>query len=223
MKSLLEPLLGGRAPHHGFGVRGASEPRGLVRPKQVHGCRVVRGEDCRREPPPEADAVVSIEPGLPVAVVTADCVPVLLATQDGAAVAAVHAGWRGLAAGVIEAGVAALVEAAGAAPEQLAAGIGPHIGACCYEVDGPVLDALGARYVDAMTRAVRPVREGHAMLDLGSVVAAALAAAGVPAECVGLDSAACTHCDPERFHSYRRDGPRSGRLVHFIAASSGQG
>lgn len=216
MRMLREPLL---APRHGFGVRGAPVPEGLVRPRQVHGVAVARGEQCRGPAPPEADAVVSAEPGLPVAVVTADCVPVLLAAADGSAVAAVHAGWRGLAAGVLETGVAALAELSGGPPGGFVAGIGPHIGRCCYEVDAPVLEALAQRHGAALEGATTPVREGHALLDLGVLAAAALARAGIPATAIGHGAEFCTHCDPTRFHSYRRDGPRAGRLVHFIAAS----
>ena len=223
MKPLQESLLAQRAVRHGFGVRGAPEPPGLVRPKQVHGVRVVTGPECRGTPTPEADAVVSTEPGLPVAVVTADCVPVLLATEDGCGVAAVHVGWRGLAAGVLEAGVAALADAAATVPARMVAGVGPHIGVCCYEVDTPVLDALARRFGDGLAAATRPVREGHALLDLGRLVGAALAGVGLEPGVIGHQTASCTRCDPARFHSYRRDGPRSGRLVHFIAASPVQG
>jgi YfiH family protein len=223
MRPLREPLLDARAGLHGFGVRDAPEPAGLLRPRQVHGIRVVSAAACRSQPAPEADAVVSLEPGVPVAVVTADCVPVLLAAPAGRAVAAIHAGWRGLADGVLAASVEALVRASGAAPAELAAGIGPHIGPCCYEVDAPVLDALGAGHGARLPQAARPARPGHAMLDLGLLAEAALAGVGIPTSAIGRAAAACTRCDAVRFHSFRRDGPRSGRLVHFIAASPSQG
>ena len=100
-------------------------------------------------------------------------------------------------------------------PERLLAAIGPHIGPCCYEVDAAVLDALAGRHGQAMGHAVRTARAGHAMLDLGALTEQSLRAAGVEADRL-ID--VCTRCDAERFHSYRRDGPRSGRLVHFVAA-----
>ena len=223
MRPLVEPVLASQGVIHGFGVRSAPQPAGLLRPRQVHGTRVVTAADCRAEPSPEADVVVSTEPGVPVAVVTADCVPVLLATPSGRGVAAIHAGWRGLAAGVLAEGVAALVRVSGVAPKRLAAGIGPHIGSCCYEVDAPVLDALATRHAEALALSSRPARAGHAMLDLGRLVAAALTAAGLPEDAIGRSTAACTRCDAVRFHSYRRDGPRSGRLVHYVSASASEG
>jgi copper oxidase (laccase) domain-containing protein len=112
-------------------------------------------------------------------------------------------------------------------PAQLVAGIGPHIGPCCYEVDAPVLDALASGYAEAFAEAfaeaARPVRPGHALLDLGRLAAVALAAAGLEEASIGRAAVACTHCDADRFHSYRRDGPRAGRLLHFIAASRVEG
>jgi hypothetical protein len=214
--SLVHALLAERGVAHGFGTRADTEPAGLLRPRQVHGARVVPAEACRRGV--DADAVVArarSAAGPPIGVVTADCVPVLAAAADGGAVAAIHAGWRGLAAGVVGAGIDALRRESGGAP--LLAAIGPHIAACCYEVDAPVLDAL--RYFDAdLDAAIRPSRPGHHWLDLGRVVRGALTRAGVTETSVGAFEATCTSCDADRFHSYRRDGARSGRLVHWIRA-----
>jgi YfiH family protein len=216
---LRDPLLESRGLRHGFGTRAAADPLEVARPRQVHGALAVDALLCLRELRPEADAVVSVRAGLPIGVVTADCVPILLASRNGAAVAAIHAGWRGLAAGVVEAGVAALVRAGGAPAAELAAAIGPHAGPCCYEVDAPVLEALAARFGRELDRALRPSpRPGRAMLDLGVVTAVALARAGLAAPAVGLSAAVCTVCDPVRFHSHRRDGPRAGRLFHVIEA-----
>ncbi len=212
--TLTHPLLANRAPH-GFGERSDVGPPDLRRPKQVHGAAVVDAGACAAGVMPEADAVVSGLPGVAVGVVTADCVPVLMATAAGDAVAAVHAGWRGLAQGVLPEAVAALRETAGGSPRLFAA-IGPYICASCYEVDAPVLDALRARFGAALTVATRTARAGHALLDLGGLARAALVAAGVAPRDVGALPGVCTRCDAGRFHSYRRDGPRAGRLVHFI-------
>jgi hypothetical protein len=149
-----------------------------------------------------------------VGVVTADCVPVLLAA--GGAVAAVHAGWRGLAGGVIARAVEALAEATGGA--ATVAAIGPCIGACCYEVDEPVLAALERRFGAALPGALAPTRAGHALLDLPSLARAALVAAGLAPDSIGALAGACTRCDAERFHSYRRDGATAGRLLSWIEA-----
>jgi hypothetical protein len=132
-------------------------------------------------------------------------------------VAAIHAGWRGLAAGVVEAGIAAL-RARSPAGAQLVAAIGPHIGVCCYEVDMPVLAPLRKRFGAALEPALRPTRSGHAKIDLELLVSEALGRAGVDPSLRGKVPNSCTFCHPQRFHSYRRDGPRAGRLLHVLAA-----
>lgn len=211
--SLEHPLLVAWGVRHAFGTRGDSPPAGLVRPRQVHGARVAGPEACASGV--EADAVVARSGRSPIAVVTADCVPVLAAREDGRAVAAIHAGWRGLAAGVVEAGIDALRRESDG--QSLRAAVGPHIGPCCYEVDAPVLDALRHRLgADALGEAIADARPGHWWLDLGALTRRALEGAGVAGDAIGGFADACTACDAERFHSYRRDGPRSGRLVHWI-------
>ena len=160
--------------------------------------------------------VVPHEPGRTVGIVTADCVPLRLAEEGGGWVAAVHAGWRGLTAGIAATTVAWLAER-GVLPGRLRAAIGPHVGPCCYEVDAPVLAAVEARFgPSGLAEAARAGRSGHAWLDLGALLTRDLVAAGLPPEGIGAAAAACTACDSERFHSYRRDGPRSGRLHHWV-------
>lgn len=208
---LRDPLLDALGVDHGFGTRTDPGPDDLVRPRQVHGVGVRRVGAHDEGEEAEADVIVCDRPGVAVGVVTADCVPILLSSADGRSVAAVHAGWRGLCAGVVAAGVAALSE------PPVAAAIGPHVGACCYEVDAPVLEAVRARFgPEPPAGAVWPGRAGHAWLDLGILVAAELVRAGMPQRAIGRAAVACTACDSERFHSFRRDGPDSGRLVHFV-------
>jgi YfiH family protein len=216
VNALRHALLDAVGVEHGFGVRGLVPPAGLRRPRQVHGAAVARAAECG-EAPPEADAVVSALAGVPVGIVTADCVPILVAAPGGRAVAAIHAGWRGLARGVIAAGIEALrAEAEADAP--FVAAIGPCIGACCYEVDAPVLDALSASFGADLDGALRPGRAGHAWLDIGGLSARALVRAGLAPAAIGTFERACTRCDAERFHSYRREGAAAGRLHHYIAA-----
>ena len=218
--ALVDRIFSGWAPQHRFGTRAAPAPEVVVRPRQVHGAAVVSVADCRAaEPAPEADAIVSDEPEAWIGVVTADCVPVLLSAPGGRVVAAVHAGWRGLAAGVVEAGLRGLCERAGSAAGECAAAIGPHIGSCCYEVDEPVLAALAARHGAVVRAGAQATRPGHARIELGGIVRAALCAAGLPARAIGSDAAACTSCDAQLFHSHRRDGDRSGRLLHVVRAT----
>ncbi len=217
---LRHALLSNIGVDHGFGQRGLAELAGLRCPRQVHGVAVAIAQQCAgQDPPPEADAVVSEEIGVRVAVVTADCLPILLAGDRGGVVAAVHAGWRGLAGGVISACLATLRERLGKS-EGVAAVIGPHIGKCCYEVDEPVLGAFEERFSETLPRALRQTRPGHAQLDLGLLAREALRAEGVESDRIGFLAGACTACDAERFYSYRRDGPETGRLVHFIAAGT---
>jgi hypothetical protein len=143
-------------------------------------------------------------------VVTADCVPILIARVDGSLVCAIHAGWRGTAARVAARSVRALVNATGTPPGDFVAAIGPHIGPCCYEVDEPVLSAIPERSV------FRPARPGHAMLDLFAANRAQLVGEGIPARAIERVGG-CTACDSARYVSYRRDKV-AGRLLHFVRA-----
>jgi YfiH family protein len=170
--------------------------------------------------PEEADAIVASAGSPAVGIVTADCLPILAATVGGRTVAAIHAGWRGLAAGVIAAGLSRLREL-GPPEDPVMAVIGPHIGACCYEVDRPVWTALRARFGAAeVTRALTPTRPAHALLDLGLLARLELERCNVPREQIGVLDGACTCCDAARFHSFRRDGERAGRLVHYIQSNA---
>jgi YfiH family protein len=215
---LVHELLAERGVRHGFGVRGVEPPGDLWRPRQVHGSALVVAEGERWREPPAADAVAASRPGRAVGVVTADCVPVLLASARGEWVLAVHAGWRGLAAGVVEGAVAFL---RGRRPEGgWVAVVGPHVGPCCYEVDAPVVDALRVRFTNELDDALRPTRPAHWRLDLGRLARRACERAGLDPTRVGVLPDACTACDPERFHSHRRDGPGAGRLVHFVVAGA---
>ncbi len=224
VEPLSHALLERLGVEHGFGVRGFIEPAGLRRPKQVHGRDVIDAARFANPPdaPPgvestafEADAIVSGQVGVGVAIVTADCVPILLADGHASVVAAVHAGWRGLASGVIRSSVAALTKL-GADPSRLTAVVGPYIGPCCYEVDEPVLTAFAARFEPLMHSATRLTRAGHARLDLGAFATAELVSMGLARGNIGSFAGVCTSCDRERFHSYRRDGGQAGRMVHFV-------
>jgi hypothetical protein len=212
------PLLAARSVAHGFGVRGWLGPEGVNRPVQVHGTAVSQLVPERGAwAPAEADALLAGREDGPIAVVTADCVPVLLAAADGARVAAIHAGWRGLAAGVVEATLDAWRSRWGAV-EGVAAVIGPHARVCCYEVDAPVRDAFVASDAATAERALVPSRPGHWMIELSRLTRAALARGGLGADRVGEVAGACTICDARRFESFRRDGAAAGRMVHAIAA-----
>ena len=179
-------------------LRLPSPPRWL---KQVHGIDVAvePGSD-----EPYADAAVTATPGSVLAILTADCLPVVFAAKDGSEVAAAHAGWRGLAAGVLEATVAAM----GTSPDHLVAWMGPAAGPQSYEIGDEVFDA----FVTCNPRAdvaFAPTRPGHWMVDLYALARMRLADAGVTAVHGG---GLCTIADPARFFSHRRD-QRSGRIA----------
>lgn len=184
--------------------------------RQVHGVSVADAVADGRGV--EADAMIADRPGQACVVLTADCLPILLCDEAGTHVAAVHAGWRGLAAGVLEASVDALGRIAHDTADAVAV-IGPHIGARCYEVDAPVVSALTLRFGDAVDAALRATRPGHCEIELARLAALDLSRAGFASERIAVVEDACTACDPVRFHSYRRDGPASGRLFHYIAVT----
>lgn len=202
---------------HGFGHRGSHVPESTVFPRQVHGARVVDASAWLPDAPPEADAILSTSAQSSVGIVTADCVPILAAAADGGHVVAIHAGWRGLASGVIEAGLAKLAERARSS--QWVAAVGPAARGCCYEVDEPVCRGLARRYSCWLEEPIlMPGRPGHFLLDLPSLAVRILENQGGGSARIGLTQCQCTICDPERFESYRRDGAASGRLRHFVEA-----
>jgi polyphenol oxidase len=183
--------------------------------RQVHGTRVVRlhrADTLAGAARHEADASLTSEPNIACCVLVADCLPLLLAAPAGAAVAAVHAGWRGLAAGVVEAALVALCAAAGCEPAEIAVWLGAGIGAGRFEVGADVLDAFGAsgaaRFAAAPPRAGVP--KWHA--DLAGLARDRLAACGVR-DASGGDR--CTASDASAFFSFRRDGV-TGRMAAAV-------
>lgn len=190
-----------------------AQPKWLT---QVHGVKVLRADDVAGAP--EADAAYTTTPGVVCAVMTADCLPVLFADRKGRIVAAAHAGWQGLAAGVLQETVCAMRQAladAGEAGPDLAVWFGPRIGEEAFEVGEDVLAAMKTHLPEA-EKAFRPADvPGKYFADLGELARQALEQAGVPREAVA-DCALSTYADPKRFWSYRRDGARSGRHAALI-------
>lgn len=163
--------------------------------RQVHGVTVVDASGAAAGT--DADASFTAASNVVCAVMAADCLPVLFAEESGAAVGIAHAGWRGLAAGVIEATVAAMR----VPPPRLLAWLGPAIGPEAYEIGSEVRDAFLARSASAAS-AFTPTRPGHWRLDLYAVARQRLASIGVARVSGG---GFCTATDTERFFSYRRD------------------
>ena len=172
--------------------------------KQVHGTAVADPDSAAADT--EADAAVTRRPGRVCAVMTADCLPVLLSDRDGSVVGIAHAGWRGLASGVIE----STVRAMDAPPAKMIAFIGPGIGPRRYEVGDDVRRAFVSRDADA-AGAFAPGTEGKYFADLCALARARLSVAGVAAVFGG---GYCTACE-DRFFSFRRDHT-TGRMASLI-------
>lgn len=189
---------------------------------QVHGVasRAVQGDEDRAEVVREVgDIVVSATKGVACGVRTADCVPVLLGDRRTHAVAAVHSGWRGVAQDAVRHGIEALRRLTGGRPEDLIVAVGPHIERCCFEVGDDVareLEAASSAGSDA-SRRVDGSAAGKMHVDLRLIVRRQLEACGVAADAVD-DVPGCTVCDRSSYHSYRRDGAASGRLLSAIVA-----
>jgi YfiH family protein len=175
---------------------------------QVHGCRVVQAD---AEMTPEADAQWTTAVGQPIAVLTADCLPVVLFSHDAACVGVAHAGWRGLAAGVLP----ALITEMPASASQLSAWLGPAIGPATYEVGPEVREAFITRMGRACYACFSPsvARAGHWLADLFSLARLALENAGVG---VITGGEICSHTETDRFFSHRRDGPLTGRFATLV-------
>jgi len=173
--------------------------------RQVHGSGVVEADELTHAP--EADAAIARRPGTVCAVLVADCIPVLLADGTGAMVAIAHAGWRGLAAGVVENTVRGMA----CDPRGLTAYLGPGIGATAFEVGSDVRDAFLARDAGAAA-AFAPHAAGKWLADLFLLARQCLRRAGVAAIHGG---ALCTYSDARRFFSYRRSRT-TGRMAALI-------
>lgn len=187
---------------------------------QVHGTRVALLDSARPQPGLQADASISSTPGVACAVFAADCLPVLLCSDDGRAVGAAHAGWRGLAAGVLEATVDALCRHAGQPATAVQAWLGPCIGPRQFEVGADVLRAFGADPNDsadpAFVRRDRPgIQDGQPrwLADLPALARRRLQAAGVQRISGGHW---CTVEDASTFFSHRRDASL-GRMAAAVA------
>jgi YfiH family protein len=185
--------------------------------RQVHGVQVVRadtggfaaGDGHALAAEPEADASVTSTPGTVLAILTADCLPVLFCADDGSEIAAAHAGWRGLAGGVLEATLAAMRTPA----SRVLAWLGPAAGPQQYEVGIEVFDAFVAQDWQA-AGAFASTRPQHWRVDLYALARRRLALAGVASERI-FGGGLCTISEPGRFFSHRRDR-RTGRMASLI-------
>ena len=212
----------GEVPERRFvRLEGSGDPGSVWRPRQVHGREIVL-LDRPETPATEADAVLTRRAGLAVGVVTADCVPILLAVRPErgianiAAVAAIHAGWRGLASGIVEHSLDRIGAVLGGAIEggTIDALIGPAAGLCCYEVGDEVIGA-----VRPDDERIAPSPAGRTLLDLRGVATDRLVAGGLAPERIARFGG-CTICSSD-WPSYRRDGANAGRILAFTRIPAG--
>lgn len=205
----------------------------LIRARQIHGSQVISGQS-QGSARPSADIIVTSDPAQGAAVQSADCVPVLIVDRRLGAIAAAHAGWRGLAAHVPEATVSALRREYGSTAADLYAAIGPSIGSCCYQVGPDVLQAfvdggfeaerLATYFLPAPTHSdrnpslpalVRDPRVDRWFFDTWCAAREGLEAAGIPSGQI-YTAELCTASHPGVFCSYRRDRGSAGRMAAAI-------
>ncbi len=190
----------------------------LITMEQVHGDRVIIPE-LPLSSAPQGDALVTGSAGVVLGVFTADCVPVILADMDGRAVGIVHAGWRGVALGIVEKALATMGASFSCDPTRVAAGIGPAIGPCCFEISKDTAERLRASTPEPESF-LHPNGRGRWQCDLPGAVRLQLARAGLPPQNVHSENL-CTKCRPDLFFSARRDGPVTGRQLSFVLLPDG--
>ena len=178
----------------------------VVRGEQVHGDNVSFVEHSGNYP--ATDALVTNKRNLLLGISVADCVPVLIVDKASRTIAAVHAGWRGTAKGIAAKTIEYMMKTIHSDPKNIFAFVGPSAGVCCYEVGKEVAGNFSPEYY------IKTHEDGKYMLDLKRINFTQLNEAGVPADNVEV-SDVCSICD-ENFHSYRRDGAASGRMLAVI-------
>jgi polyphenol oxidase len=187
---------------HGFGTRLSSNwppSNGLAFAKQIHSDRVLKVGS--PGPQGDGDALISNRPGLALTIRTADCLPILMADPKHRAVAAIHAGWRGVVSKIAPKTVEAMTQEFGTRPGDLIVAIGPGIGPCCFEVGPEVAVQFGLA--------------GRTKVDLVSTVCQQLGRNGVEQEQISI-AGLCSYCDSQLFESYRRDREAAGRMVTLV-------
>jgi YfiH family protein len=196
---------------------GAEGRSWLLSVKQVHGTEALVLDRPLTESdqfPGGWDALVTDQPGVTVAVRTADCVPVLVHDSRRRVVAAIHAGWRGAVAGIVSKTLTLIADRFGSKKSDLRVSIGPSAGPCCYEVDNPVLDQLRIGLPD-WESVVRDYSGNKARLDLKALIRRQVERAGVAAPAISAVNV-CTICHDQLFYSYRREGRVNGTMVSGI-------
>ncbi len=201
------------------------DPESIIGLRQIHGSKVIevhtsdrgRGAIPGSESMGAADALITRVPDVTLMTLHADCLPILLVDPDTAAVAAVHAGWRGTVEDVAGATVHALESTFGSDPSTLVAFLGPAIGPCCYEVGEEVIESWRLQAADSANDSLAETN-GSLCLDLRRANQFLLTRAGVGVENIEI-SEICTKCDNDHWFSHRGQGADTGRFAAFIALS----
>lgn len=186
----------------------------IVTMRQVHGDHIVEIKDRKLKEAGEADGMVTGEADVFLAVLTADCVPLLFVAPKQRLVAAVHAGWRGTLAGIVEKTVHFFENQYGVPGVDLEVALGPSIGPCCYEVQDDVVGPLMKRWGKLMTPSV-VVKDGKSFIHLRRLNRDILRAAGVPGNQL-YQVGPCTSCAADEFFSYRRERSETGRQMSVV-------
>lgn len=190
--------------------------------RQVHGdaVRFIRAEDAGRvlydERPYDADGLLTDVPGVPLVAYSADCCTILLYDPTCRCVGALHAGWKGTAKGIALKALVAMMSAYGADPMTVRAAIGPSIGACCFETDRDVPDAIRAELSESADRFITKSEGGKYHVDLKQINRLWLLRGGLDPRNIEVHPD-CTMCHPERYWSHRRLGARRGGQIAVIA------
>lgn len=198
--------------------------RNLVTAHQIHSANVAivtcreagRGAMDMESRLPDIDAMITNQEGICLMALSADCVPVLLYDPVARAIAAIHAGWRGTAAKIVEETVRMMQEKFGCKPGHILAGIGPSIGPCCFEVGQEVADVFRDLLPGVTDLVHSAVTANKCRVDLWEANRQELLAAGLKADNIEI-AGLCSVCHSDRFFSYRRDGKEAGRFGAGIA------
>lgn len=213
MKAFFTGKTTGIEPYRLFSIIGESVS--LYMPRQLHTNNVIvikKGEENAHALPEVGDAVVTNIQGLLIGVQTADCVPIVLYDRSAKVVAAIHAGWRGTAQGILKSSIEAMKTQFTSLPEAILAAIGPAIGPCCYEVGQEVISAV----TGATGEGDYVTSNGDKwFVDLQKANFYQALASGISGENIWL-STHCTGCMPDLYHSYRKTKGTSGRQGAFI-------
>lgn len=204
-----------------FGRSIGINPKDLVTLRQVHGNRVIvltEATDPQLMRGTPGDGLITNRPHLPLAVITADCFPVVFAAPSVPAAGIVHAGRQGTAARVVSTAIERMSQEFDVSPEAVFVAIGPGIGPCCYEVDEASAEPFQTHF-DPDDAVYRPSRPGYLYLDLQQAIVQQLRKAGVPSTHIWRADL-CTACHSHWFYSYRREGPRSGQMLNVVMIRS---